>query len=170
MSSPGKRRPARAWIVVASGLLLGLAFWLVDVASRSPGDAATASAPAAPQTGRASSSGSGVYVRADPSAHDARQPAARAPDARRTQPQSLAFSFLGRTQEGGRESIVLYAPGGRTFKVSAPGPLDERYVVDEIREDRVVIRDLVLATQQVVGLDARQYDVPPSLRGEYPPD
>ena len=161
-------RAKRPLVVLVSGVLLGLAFYVVDMAAR-PGarlierDASTAPRDAA----AAVESASGVYVM---------KPAAAVREAppQRTQvpaPQAPAFpfSFFGKMSDGGVTTIVLYGEG-RIFKVRGTGPLDDRYQVDAIYDDHLVIRYLPLGTEQVVELSSRQYDVPASLRGEYPQD
>jgi len=156
-----------------SGALLGLALCVLDMtwgehAARALGDAAgrrAAGADAVPRSVR-----SGVYAMAalakSPALPAAMQPAVEATP---MQDRPFPFSFLGKITEGGEETILLHG-AGRTLKVRHAGPLDERYVVDDVLEDRIVIRDLSLGTRHVVELAAREYAIPGSLRGEYPQD
>jgi hypothetical protein len=157
-------RLRRALAVLGFGVLLGLMFYAVDV-SRHP--IAEVLPNGHPST--APASGSGVFVQREPVQRpNAPRGAARAQTPAPQAPQ-LPFSYLGKITEGGTPTILLHGDG-KTWKLRAPGPIDERYQVDAIFEDRIVIRYLPLGTEQVLALSAREYGVPDSLRGEYPQD
>jgi hypothetical protein len=112
---------------------------------------------------------SGVYVMRAPVTDSSQARAPRPAEARPPHAPPLPFSFLGKITDGVQTQILLYA-AGRTFRVSGQGPLDDRYQVDEVHDDRLVIRYLALGTQQVLPLIAQQVRVPGSLGGEYPQD
>ena len=139
-------------LVVLAAMLAVIFSWNPQVVTKSATQESTsatqestprvvATRPATP----APSSAQGPSI-ADP------QPAPRA------QPPELAYSFLGRTTEGGVTFIVLHG-AGRMHKVRGPGPLDDNYVIDEIRDDHLVLRHLPTGAQQVLALESRNYGV-----------
>jgi hypothetical protein len=159
-------RLKRSAIVLASGALLGLVFWLVGSGNHSVPDRA-----AAPITQDAKAHPRAVVsvVSATPREVPPRAPAPQRTDAAAASAPTFPYAFLGKVTENDATTILLYG-AGRTLKVRGPGPLDEQYQVDEVYDDHLVIRYLPLGTRQVLELASRQYAIPGSLRGDYPQD
>lgn len=160
----------RAALVLGSGFALGVALWLLDSTwgrHSGAGRPDTAIKQATSEAAVAASARSGVFaLPAAPTRGAVARPAATT--AARQEPP-FPFSFLGRIREAGEETILLHG-AGRTVKFRHTGPLDDRYVVDDLFDDRVVIRDVASGARHVVELSAREYGIPGSLRGEYPQD
>jgi hypothetical protein len=87
-------------------------------------------------------------------------PTPRAAVASQPEPPPLPFTFMGMVSEQGQAKIVLRR-GGRVYKVTGPGPLDEQYSVEAIQEGLMLIRYLPMGVQQVLELSARQ-EAPPA--------
>ena len=81
----------------------------------------------------------------------------------------LPYTFLGRFQEGETAVVVLYAHG-RTWTVRGPGPLDDRYEVEAIHEDHMVLRHLPLDKLQLLALSAREVVALTGSPEDYPQD
>jgi len=162
----------RSLIVLASGALLGLVVCMLDAMWISfPAVDSVQSVTRAAQGAAASDAvrrGVFAMTAAPKRPHIAATPVAPAVS-RQPQEPEFPFSFLGKVTEDGEATILLYG-AGRTLKVRHAGPLDMRYVVDDILDDRLIVRDLASGTRHVVELASRQYAVPGSLRGEYPQD
>jgi len=154
----------RSLTVLACGLLVGTLFWAAGV-PRHPGTTEVPRDSPSPAEMRRS----GVYVMSEAARAPASAPAPRRRDERAAQAPPLPFSYLGKVIEDGATTIVLHADG-RTYKVRRPGPLDARYLVESIFDDRIVIRYLPLGIAEVLPLSARQDEVPPGLRAQYPQD
>jgi hypothetical protein len=85
-------------------------------------------------------------------------------------PPSLPFAFLGKATEGNETIVYLYT-GGRLLTVRDTGPLDDRYEVDAILDDFLVLRYLPLGIRQVLELASRQHEaIPYGSAAETPPD
>jgi hypothetical protein len=154
----------RTVVLLAFGLLAALGLRFIVAAPDSRQDARS---PQAVAHVDAASSASGIYVMRP--APPVERPARTVGSARPVAGPQLPFSFLGKVTEDGERVVLLHA-NGQAYKIRHAGPLDERYVVDEIYDDRILIRDLQLDERHVVELDAREYAIPGGLRGEYPPD
>jgi hypothetical protein len=131
----------------------------------------SAAVPTPPRAPIAASSGSAVFAmnRAppmEPATHLPRTPSTVNPP--KPQAPPVPFSFLGKITEDGETKVVLYR-GGRTLTVRHAGPLDDQYQVDEIHDDRLVLRYLPLGVQQVLGLSSQQYAFIPNASPEDTP-
>jgi hypothetical protein len=124
-----------------------------------------------PRAPIAASSGSAVLAMnrvlpMEPTRHLPRTPSTVHPSMPQAPP--VPFLFLGKITEGGETQIVLYR-GGRTSTVRHAGPLDDQYQVDEIHDDRLVLRYLPSGVQQVLGLSSQQYAFIPNASPEDTP-
>jgi hypothetical protein len=168
MTTLQRNRLRRGSILLACGILLALLFRLVELGGApTSGGALRGAGPTEPSS---PSHASGVFAMAPThaGAEPAFPPVHRPAVASTPQAPALPFSFLGKITEGGATTILLHA-SGRTFKVRGAGPLDERYSVDEIKDDHMVIRYLPLETRQVLELESRRYS-PNDSAAEYPQD
>lgn len=67
-------------------------------------------------------------------------------------PAVSPLRFLGRMNTGTESTLVLFA-SGKTLKVNGPGPIEgSEYVVDDVQERFLVVRDARDGTSQVVDL------------------
>jgi hypothetical protein len=81
----------------------------------------------------------------------------------------LPYTFLGRFPEGETTVVVLYA-NGRTWTVRGPGPLDDRYEVEAVHEDHMVLRHVPLDKLQLLALSAREVVALTGSPEDYPQD
>jgi hypothetical protein len=72
----------------------------------------------------------------------------------RPQSHPMPYAFLGKITEAGRTTIVLHG-GGKMIRVQGIGPIDERYEVVAIHDDRVELRDVPTGKTEVLALAAR---------------
>ena len=72
-----------------------------------------------------------------------------------SQATPVPFKLLGKVQEGGASTLLLYR-GGQLLSIRNGMPLDEDYVVDALTEDYVVLRQRSNNESQIIQLAARQ--------------
>lgn len=53
---------------------------------------------------------------------------------------ALPFTYIGRWQEKGMTVVYLQENGQRVVQVRGPGPLNDRFAVESIADDRMVLR------------------------------
>jgi len=70
-------------------------------------------------------------------------PAAQAPSpaaVARSATPALPFTYIGRWQEKGMRVVYLQENGQHVVQVRGPGPLNDRFAVESIADDRMVLR------------------------------
>src|SRR5688572_13644254 len=71
-----------------------------------------------------------------------------------SQPRQMPYAFVGKLTEEGKTTIVLHG-GGKTIRVQGTGPIDERYEVVAIHDDRLELRDGPTGKTEMLALAAR---------------
>jgi hypothetical protein len=64
---------------------------------------------------------------------------------------ALPFTYAGRWQENG-QTVVFLLENGQVYSVRGPGPLDERYAVQSVAADAMVLKYLPIGEEQTLPL------------------
>jgi hypothetical protein len=64
---------------------------------------------------------------------------------------ALPFTYVGRWEENG-QTIIYLLENGQVFPVRGPGPLDERYAVQSVSADALVLKYLPIGEEQTLAL------------------
>jgi hypothetical protein len=151
-----RKKSIRAVVILVIGVLIGVAIVLMQAPS-------PPSQPLPPSRTSASTATSrdAPRVTAMPDRESRPITSAKPPRAATETAPALPFAFLGKVTTDGATSIVLYG-NGRTIKVKGPGPLDDRYDVESIADDHMVLLYKPLGQRQTLELAARQPVLPGS--------
>ena len=79
-------------------------------------------------------------------------PMAAAPVVARPAAPALPYSYLGRWQENGKTVVYLQENGHDVVQVHGPGRLNDRYAVESVADDRMVLKYLPMGLRQTLVL------------------
>jgi len=63
---------------------------------------------------------------------------------------ALPYTYIGRWQENGRTVVYLQENGESVVQVHGPGQLNDRYTVESVADDRLVLKDKPTGTRQTL--------------------